>query len=146
MLKTHVPLKIQSTQLEPTQIIELSMENLEVIVGGSSESKGSDDISGDAVSANHNETLVDIKESTPTQSTQIVELSVEDLAAIVGGYSSGNDNEHGDGILLNHNETLLETTQKTNSAQPKLVKLSAEDLTLICGGRSKEDDEPVSEG
>jgi hypothetical protein len=63
---------------------------------------------------------------------QIIEFSLDDLAAIAGGNDESETG--GDGHYLNHNETLVPPEKAVPSQQPKVTSLSRQELVAIVGG------------
>ncbi|MEO0536106.1 MAG: hypothetical protein AAF215_19810 [Cyanobacteria bacterium P01_A01_bin.123] len=137
--ETLVDIK-ESAPIQSIQIIELSEEDLDAIVGGIGNGGGGNGCTPDDCGENHNETLIDIKESTQTESTQIIYLSEEDLEAIVGGMGGGGSYRQCPPWTCgtNHNETLIHTQDSTQSQETKPIELSVEDLEAIAGAGGSE--------
>ncbi|MEM9808414.1 MAG: GRAS family protein, partial [Cyanobacteria bacterium P01_D01_bin.56] len=82
---------------------------------------------------NHNETVVNIIETSQREKPQLIELTEDELDEIAGGAASD------DSCLPwecghNHNETVVNTVETSQREKPQLIEITEDELAAIAGG------------
>ncbi len=139
-----------TTQPKSPTIVLLNLVDLAMIAGGNGTGKPENEYEDDALSANHNETIVSRKNVAQAHPLKAVLLSIEDLVEIAGGNGDGKpeDDISGSAIQFNHNETIVSHEKPVLTNRHKVVvPLSVQELATIIGGNHEgiPDDAPTVE-